>query len=190
MYWYAPVYTSTYKYIPVYTCMYWYVLVYTGTYYYNLHVVPVLGASHAWVATHAWVVWLWRRLPCARKLCERTKPIVLLRLVGAGGRTERDPMKCAVWFQSVPVCTSMSQYHDVLVLCTMNRLNLSSFEIQLHHIVSHAQEQYSLYLISSDSFWMTRSQETTCLLECTYWYVPVHTSTYDREILVLPVSYI
>ncbi len=29
------------------------------------------------------------------------------------------------------------------------------------------------------------SQETTCLLECTYWYVPVHTSTYDREILVL-----
>jgi hypothetical protein len=42
MYWYVPVYTSTYKYIPVYTGMYWYVLVYTGTYYYNLHVVPVL----------------------------------------------------------------------------------------------------------------------------------------------------
>ena len=37
-----------------------------------------------------------------------------------------------------------------------------------------------------DSFWM--SQETTCLLECTHWYVPVHTSTYDREILVLPCT--
>jgi len=68
----------------------------------------------------------------------------------------------------------------------MNRLNLSSFEIQLRHIVSHAKELYSLYLISSDSFWM--SQETTCLLECTYWYVPVHTCTYDREILVLPCT--
>jgi hypothetical protein len=32
------------------------------------------------------------------------------------------------------------------------------------------------------------SQETTCLLECTYWYVLVHTSTYDREILVLPYT--
>jgi hypothetical protein len=30
------------------------------------------------------------------------------------------------------------------------------------------------------------SQKTTCHLECTYWYVPVHTSTYDHEILVLP----
>ena len=92
-------------------------------------------------------------------------------------------MKCAVWFLSVPVRTSMYQY---VLVCTMNRLNLSSFEIQLRHIVSHAKELYSLYLISSDSFWM--SQETTCLLECTYWYVPVHTSTYDREILVLPCT--
>ncbi len=107
------------------------------------------------------------------------------RLVGAGGRTERDPMKCAVWFLSVPVCTSMYQF---VLVCTMNRLNLSSFEIQLRHIKSHAKELYSLYLISSDSFWM--SQETTCLLECTYWYVPVpwHTCTYDREILVLPCT--
>jgi hypothetical protein len=32
------------------------------------------------------------------------------------------------------------------------------------------------------------SQKTTCLLECTYWYVPVHTSTYDCEILVLPYT--
>ena len=92
-------------------------------------------------------------------------------------------MKCAVWFLSVPVRTSMYQY---VLVCTMNRLNLSSFEIQLRHIVSHAKELYSLYLISSDSFWM--SQETTCLLECTYWYVPVHTSTYDSEILVLPCT--
>jgi hypothetical protein len=76
-------------------------------------------------------------------------------------------------------------YQYVLV-CTMNRLNLSSFEIQLRHIVSHAKELYSLYLISSDSVWM--SQETTCLLGCTYWYVPVHTCTYDREILVLPCT--
>ncbi len=76
-----------------------------------------------------------------RKLCERTKPIVLLRLVGAGGLTERDPMnlKCAVWFPSVPVRTSMYQY---VLVCTMNQLNSSIFEIRLRHIVlvlvSHA----------------------------------------------------
>ncbi len=49
--------------------------------------------------------------------------------------TEGDPMKCAVWFTSVPVRTSMYQY---VLVCTMHRLNLSSFEIRLRHIVSHA----------------------------------------------------
>ncbi len=39
------------------------------------------------------------------------------RSLGAGGRTERDPMKCAVWFTSVPVRTCMYQYVPV---CTMN----------------------------------------------------------------------
>ena len=49
-------------------------------------------------------IWLWnfgrgkpRRQPFARKRRERTKPIVLLRLVGAGGRMERDQMKFAVF---------------------------------------------------------------------------------------------
>ncbi len=44
--------------------------------------------------------------------------------------------------------------------------------------------------MSSDFFWM--SEETTCLLARsvrTQWYVPVHTSTYDREILVLPCTW-
>ncbi len=62
----------------------------------------------------------------------------------------------------------------------------SSFEIRLRHIVSHAQELYNLYLISPNSFWV--SQKTTCLVESTYWYVPVHTGTYDRQILVLPYT--
>jgi hypothetical protein len=130
MYWYVLVYTSTYKYIPVYTSMYWYVLVYTGTYYYNLHVVPVLRGCCVWSDCEGDC--------CAQGNCAKgpLKPIVLLRLVGAGGRTERDPMKCAVWFPSVPVRTSMYQY---VLVCTMNRLlNLSSFEIRLCHIVSHA----------------------------------------------------
>jgi hypothetical protein len=114
MYWHVPVYTSTlaYKYIPVYTGMYQYVLVYTGTYYYNLHCcssaegccvcrTPLSCSLH--ILTASQKIW--------------TKPIVLRRLVGAGGRTERDPMKCAVWFTSVPVRTCMYQYVPV---CTMN----------------------------------------------------------------------
>ena len=177
-----PVLLTSYQYVLAFTSIYQYIQVHTSIYLYVLACAGIYCGTLA-VASHAWVVWLWRRLQCLRKLCERTKPIVLQRLVGAGGRTERDPMKCAVWFLSVPVCTSMYQY---VLVCTMNRLNLSSFEIQLRHIVSHAKELYSLYLISSDSFWM--SQETTCLLECTYWYVPVHTSTYDREILVQPCT--
>ncbi len=69
-----------------------------------------LGCGTLAVASHAWVVLLWRRLPCGRKLYKWTKPSVLLRLVGAGGRTERDQMKCAVWFTSVLVRTCMYQY--------------------------------------------------------------------------------
>ena len=69
--------------------MYWYILV------------------HLAVASHTWVVWLWRRLPCGRKLLERAKPSVLLRLVGAGWWMERDQMNCAVLWKSVQVCTSV-----------------------------------------------------------------------------------
>jgi hypothetical protein len=101
---------STYQYIPVCTGMCCYILWNFG------RGKPRLGGLTVKESL--------RRLPCARKLCERTKPIVLLRLVGAGGRTERDPMKCAGWFPSVPVRTSMYQY---VLVCTMNRLNLSSF---------------------------------------------------------------
>jgi hypothetical protein len=68
-------------------------------------------------------------------MCKRTMPSVLLKLVGAGGQTERDAMKCAVWLTSVPVRTSMYQY---VLVCTMNGLNLSSFEIRLRHIIFHA----------------------------------------------------
>ena len=117
IYQYIPVHTSTYQYIPVCTGMCWYILWNFG------RGKPRLGGLTV------------KETAVLRKLCERTKPIVLLRLVGAGGRTERDPMKCAVWFPSVPVCTCMYQY---VLVCTMNRLNLSSFEIQLRHIVSHA----------------------------------------------------
>ncbi len=113
MYLYTPVHTttSTYHFIPVCAGMYQYIPVHTSTYQY---ILVCTGTSMCCgtlaVASHAWVVWLWRRLPCARKLCERTKPNVLLRLVGAGGRRECDPMKCAVWFPSVPVCTSINPF--------------------------------------------------------------------------------
>ncbi len=60
---------------------------------------------------------------------ERTKPDVLRRLVGAGGRTrmERDQleMKCANLLKSVPVCTRTYMY---VLVCTWNNLNLRSFE--------------------------------------------------------------
>jgi hypothetical protein len=110
IYQYIQVHKSTYQYIPVCTGMCCYILWNFG------RGKPRLGGLTVKESL--------RRLPCARKLCERTKPIVLLRLVGAGGRTERDPMKCAGWFPSVPVRTSMYQY---VLVCTMNRLNLSSF---------------------------------------------------------------
>ncbi len=56
------------------------------------------GCGTLAVASHAWVVWLWRRLQSGRKLGGRTKLRVLRWLVGAGGRTEHDQMKFAVFF--------------------------------------------------------------------------------------------
>ena len=45
---------------------------------------------------------------------------------------------------------------------------------------------YNPYLISPDSFWV--GQKTTELFESTYWYVPVHTASYQYGILVLPCT--
>ncbi len=128
MYQYIPVHwhTSTYQYILVCTSM-WYILVHTTIIYI---VVPVLRGCGVCRTPLSWSLHI---LTASQKIW--TKPIVLLRLVGAGGRTKRDPMKCAVWFTSVPVRTCMYQY---VPACTMNWLNLSSFEIQLRHIISHA----------------------------------------------------
>ncbi len=129
MYQYIPVHwhTSTYQYILVCTSMCWHILVHTTLIYI---VVPVLRGCSVCRTPLSWSLHI---LTASQKIW--TKPIVLRRLVGAGGRTERDPMKCAVWFTSVPVRTCMYQYVPV---CTMNWLNLSSFDIRLCHIVSHA----------------------------------------------------
>jgi hypothetical protein len=49
-----------------------------------------------------------------------SKPSVLLRLVGAAGRTERDPMKCAVWLTSEHVLLVRTSMYQYVPVCTMN----------------------------------------------------------------------
>jgi hypothetical protein len=75
--------------------------------------------------------WLWnfgRGKPCLgglnvgktimrKKTVREDQPDVLRRLVGAGGRMERDQMKCADLLKSVPVRTCSTTYVYVLV-CT------------------------------------------------------------------------
>ncbi len=65
--------------------------------------------------SYAWVVWLWTRLQWGRKQWKRTKPSVLHRIIGAGGRMERDQIcfveVCTVTFTYMHIpCSSMSRY--------------------------------------------------------------------------------
>jgi hypothetical protein len=74
-----PVLLTSYQYVLAFTSIYQYIQVHTSIYLYVLVCAGIYCGTLA-VASHAWVVWLWRRLPCLRKLCERTKPIVLQSL--------------------------------------------------------------------------------------------------------------
>ncbi len=71
----------------------------------------------ACVATHS---------ACAATLLARTvsHSSCAALLVGAGGRMERDQMKCADLLKSVPVRTCTYMY---VLVCTWNNLNLRSF---------------------------------------------------------------
>ncbi len=129
-----------------------------------------------------------------------TKPSVLLRLVGTGGRMERDQhtlIKCAVLLRSVPARTWA--YLDVPV-CTLNNLNLSIFEIDsVTYFPMHRDGQTLIYILclflgGTENYlsflryvlaWVcryvlpyTNEEFSNChVLSCIgmYWYIMVHT---------------
>jgi hypothetical protein len=85
----------------------------------------------------------------------------------------------------VPVYTSMYQYVPICTSMYFKKLNLSSFEIGHHHIVSIAEELYNLYLFLLTLYgWFGKPH--VLLKACTgmYWYILSRTNV---EILYWPV---
>ena len=81
------------------TGMYLYVPVHSG-------MRSTRGSGCLAAASPAWVVWLWRRLPWRKAVCE-----------------EHHQNEACVWFMSIPVCTSMYQY---ILICTCMTWQLGS----------------------------------------------------------------